>query len=104
MNDHLVKQFFGCWKSDTKTFEKITFRVESYSVNEDKGKWSVQGDQIWLIDKDLKNGIKWFFEFEDENNLVFSNPEDFVYQGRGEYIYYQMTSPKIKIEFYRHIG
>lgn len=101
MIEDLIMKFFGCWKSDTKIIEKITFRVESYSVNEEKGKWSIQGNEIWLINKDLKNGTKWYFQFEDENNLVFFNPEDFLYQGGGEYIYYQMTSPETKIVFRR---
>jgi len=70
-------------------------------MNKEEGKWSVQGNEIWLIDKDLKNGTKWFFDFEGEKILILFNPEDFRYQGGGDYIYYQMTSPETKIVFSR---
>ena len=70
MKENSGKNVCGCWKSDTKIIGKITFRVNAYSINAEEGKWSIQGNEIWLIDKDLKNGMKWFFKFEDLNKKM----------------------------------
>ena len=99
--EEIKAKFIGKWESLIESFNNIEFDYQAYIWGEEKGKWSIQNSEIWLIKENLHDGIKYSFNFEDNNTLMFYNPEDFLYQGGGEYIYYQMTPPQTKIKFSR---
>lgn len=97
----LKHNFIGHWSSETSGVDTIIFDYENYEWGNEKGKWAIDGDEIWLIRKNSEHGIKWVFKFVENNILYFCNPEDFLYQGGGNYIYYQMTSATLNIKFSR---
>ena len=101
MTKHLIEKFIGYWKSDSSVIDEISFDAYSYSTTDEQGQWRITEKELWMIEKDLRDGIKWFFKFEGDNTLLLYNPEDFMYQGGGNYLYYQMTSPTTKIYFKR---
>ena len=101
MSEDIKQKLIGNWKSETKTYENLTITQENYVLGNEKGKWGIQGNEIWLLKENSDAGSKWFFNFEGENRLIFFKPEDFVYRGGTNYIYIQMTPPETEIIFIR---
>ncbi len=77
------------------------FTHENYVLSNEKGRWGIQGDEIWLLKENSDAGTKWFFKFEGDDKLIFFKPEDFIYRGGSNYIYIQMTPPEAEIAFIR---
>ena len=97
----MTLNFIGQWESETKDFKNIMFNEKNYEWGKDRGRWAINGDEIWLLTENSKYGTKWFYIFEEKNKLIFLDPEDFIYLVSGEYIYYQMTPPNTKVTFKR---
>ena len=98
----MFKKFIGSWESDVKDFDKLSFTSEKWIGVNDEGKWAIQENEIWLIGSDLKTCIKWFFDFVGDDKLIFYNPEDFHYQGGGNYLYLQFTHPETRIVYIKN--
>ena len=97
--ESLNTKIIGHWEPDIAEYEILIFDYQTYSWGNEKGRWAIEGEEIWLIRDNLHDGIKWFLDLQDDNNLILKNPEDFLYQRGGNYLYYQITSPKISISF-----
>lgn len=102
MGEDLKQQLLGNFKSENPDYEDINFDEVGYSWGKEQGRWAVQGNEIWLLNPELNAGTKWFFKFDENDKLIFYNPEDFNYLGKGEYIYFQMTQPDTSITFIRN--
>lgn len=101
MSTDLNQKLLGKWKSDIQTFKNLLISIDKYVLGNDNGRWGTQGNEIWLLNEDSGAGTKFWFQFEGNDKLIFYNPEDFIYQGGTDYIYYQMTPPEKKIIFIR---
>lgn len=96
-----MSKLIGKWMSDSSIMKTITFSASNWSSNADNGRWAIKGDELWLINSDLETGVKWFFKFQGENELLLHDPEDFIYQGNGNYLYLQFTNPREQISLKR---
>jgi len=94
-------KFIGKWKSESAEHKDIVFDYQLFEWGDLKGRWMVEGDEIWLIHENKHDGTKWVFKFKSPHRLVLFTPEDFLYQRGGRYLYYQMSNPHQKIVFTR---
>ena len=88
----------GIWKSNNQE-QSVIINIKDakhYQWNKESGRYAIQGSTVWFITDSLNTGTKWDFVL-DNNELILNKPEDFKYLGKGDYIYFQLTSPKQKI-------
>jgi hypothetical protein len=97
----LKENFIGTWVSDDPDYEILEFDDDCWTLSEKRGKWAIQRDQIWMINEPKETGMKWFFKFHEGNDLGLTlyDPEDFIYQGAGRYLYLQFSDPHLSVEF-----
>ena len=99
----MIEKILGTWTSNVKGHEKLVLDRDKWHKDGERGLWNVQEDEIWMIDEDLKAGIKWQFTLEGRDTLIFHDPEDFIYQGHGNYLYMQFSPANLRIVFTRSI-
>lgn len=73
---------------------------KTFQWGDKTGFYAIRDNNIWFLNSDRKTGTKWSYGMA-RNELTLQNPEDFIYRGRGLYIYMRFTNPKTKYFFKR---
>ena len=98
---HAQSPFTGTWKSEGEKSITLTIDDTGHFIwDSTKGRCMTQDISIWFLEDSTKTGTKWDYKIT-KKELVLSNPEDFVYQGKGNYLYLQFTDPEKEIVFKR---
>lgn len=98
-----TKHMLGCWRerSKKKPTTRLIFNLRSsYHWKGKFGLWKQKGNQLWMLGKRLPNGkrmgVLWRVSLERRPRkwMTLYRPEEFIYMGRGRYIYMRFRSPK----------
>ncbi len=91
----------GIWKctENEKPIELTFFDDGRYQWGEERGRFQLKDDVIWLM-TEKRIGKKWHIKIE-ENKMTLNKPEDFRYLGGPSYFYYQVTDASLEYHFNR---
>ena len=58
MSFELNKRIKAKWLSTTPTFKELILSIHIYSLGDEKGRWGIQGHELWLIKDNSNAGTK----------------------------------------------